>query len=184
MYWDEPKRGVPALIILGTLLGIGYNVLHADPLPWIAEPKAAVKLEDLGKSEAADEQAAPEAADYLGIPESEFPITISLDEAKRIYESGKALILDAREHHEFVEGHIRGAESAPYDDVGGDPDWVDATAAKEQVILVYCGGGECELSINLGFAIASAGHRRVVVFEEGYDAWKEAGLPTRMGEKP
>ena len=52
------------------------------------------------------------------------------------------------------------------------------------MLLVYCGGGDCELSLDLGFALSQAGHRRVLIFEEGYTAWEEAGYPTRTGDAP
>jgi len=175
--------GVPLILVLGTALGLAYNAADSRPIPWIAQPRTAVSLDSL---EAADaESSAPEtAADFLGIPESEFPIAVSLEKAKELYDSGRVIILDAREEHEYAEGHIKDAVVADYDVVGADLEWLDAMAAEPTVILVYCGGGDCELSMNLGFAISQSGHRHVVVFEDGYTAWKSAGYPTRMGDRP
>lgn len=121
---------------------------------------------------------------YADIPESEYPIEIHLDKAKEFFDRGGLLVLDAREPEEFAEGHIAGALSAPADAVSGDLDWLDRMSKETRPILVYCGGGECELSLDLGFELNRAGHRRVLVLKEGYPEWKDAGYPTAEGAKP
>lgn len=211
MNWDHPKRGVPLILAVGIILGFAYNALSKKPLPLIAKARAVVSLEELeaggtngeptpGAGERAAEASEagesaiedpgdPPAASGLPeivarIPESEFPITVSLARTKELYDAGVALVLDARDLAEFAEGHIRGAQLAPYDEVGGDPDWLERTIGAADVLLVYCGGGDCEVSLNLGFALSQAGHRRVLVFEGGYAAWEEAGYPVGRGEAP
>lgn len=186
MLFDDPKLGVPLVFALGLALGILANVVHKDPLPWIAEAPKAVSLDELaargeGDAAATDDSA---AADFLGLPDSEFPVNVSLEKAKELYDTGGLLVLDAREEEEYRLGHIADAVLADYNLVAADADWLDATGAEPRPILVYCGGGDCELSMNLGFALSQAGHRHVLIFEEGYPAWKDAGYPTRMGDKP
>jgi rhodanese-related sulfurtransferase len=121
---------------------------------------------------------------HADIPESEFPIEIGIERAKPIYDRGGILVVDAREHDEFTEGHISGAHSAPYDEHAGNVEWLDSTAADPRPILVYCGGGDCELSLNLAFELTQSGHRRVMVLKDGFPAWKEAGYPVEQGEMP
>lgn len=121
---------------------------------------------------------------YSDIPESEYPIEIHLEKAKEFYDRGGLLVLDARDLSEYEEGHITGAQSAPTDQMMADLDWMEATAKDPRPIMVYCSGGDCELSMTLGFEIAHTGHRRVLVFEDGYPAWQEAGYPTSTGDKP
>jgi len=174
MNLDRPSRTVPALLGLGIVLGFAYNAVGPDPVPWIATAKAVVHLED----------AAPAPGDTLGLPESEFPITVSLEKTKELFDSGRIRILDARDPEEYAEGHIAGAECAPYDEVSGDDAKLQGFAEDPRPIVVYCDGGGCELSIDLGFAISQAGHRRVLVFEEGYPVWAEAGYPTHTGDQP
>lgn len=181
---DQPVRVIPLLILIGIGLGLGYNAVQSEPVPWIGTEKATIDLENLETPAGETPQSEDDPSAASGIPESEFPITVSLEKSKELYDGGFLTVLDARELHEYEEGHIKGAIPAPYDDVGGDPDWLEEMAAKKTVFLIYCGGGDCELSINLGFAISQAGHRRVCVFEEGYPAWKEAGFPVATGAQP
>ena len=121
---------------------------------------------------------------YRDIPESEFPIQVGLAKAKELYDRGGLLVLDAREPEEFAEGHVAGAVSAPADYITGDVDWMDKTAADKRPILVYCGGGDCELSLTLGFELAKTGHPKVLIYEDGFPAWEEAGYPVETGEMP
>jgi rhodanese-related sulfurtransferase len=182
---DKPLRAIPAMIGLGILLAVAHNLVKSDPLPWKTQARAAVDLEELipGEADGGDSTgSAPDPA--RGIPESEFPITITLDLAKKLFDTGEVVFYDAREEDEYAEGHIAGAVLAPYDEVGGDVEWLEKAAAAPVPIVIYCGGGDCELSLNLGFAISQAGHRRVLVFEEGYGAWQEAGYPTGHAEAP
>jgi rhodanese-related sulfurtransferase len=199
-------------------LGIGYNLLHPKPLPWKAEPRKTVTLEDAAGvlDPPAERTERPQKMDppptemtpvkqpdtrtqmtpvepsdppptpdlYADIPESQFPIEIGLAKVKEFYDRRGLLILDAREPDEFAEGHLQGAMSAPADAMMGDVDWLDATAKDPRPIMIYCDGGDCELSLNLGFELTQSGHRKVLVFTDGFLAWKEAGYPTETGETP
>jgi rhodanese-related sulfurtransferase len=127
----------------------------------------------------------PATADAFGdIPESEYPIEIGLAKTKELYDRGGLVILDARETEEYAEGHLRGAQSAPGDVVAGDLAWLERMSQEPRPILVYCGGGDCELSINLGFELTRSGHRRVLVFKDGFPPWKDAGYPVDEGAAP
>jgi rhodanese-related sulfurtransferase len=121
---------------------------------------------------------------YADIPESEYPIEISTTQAKDLYDRGGLLILDARELEEYSGGHIKGAQAAPSDEMVGNIDWLDRTSSDPRPILVYCDGGDCELSLNLGFELSQSGHRKVLVYKDGFDAWTEAGHPVSTGEAP
>jgi len=121
---------------------------------------------------------------YADIPESEFPIEVSTAQAKDLYDRGGLLILDARELEEYAGGHIKGAQAAPSDEMVGNIDWLDRTSGDPRPILVYCDGGDCELSLNLGFELSQSGHRKVLVYKDGYEAWSEAGHPVSTGETP
>jgi rhodanese-related sulfurtransferase len=127
-------------------------------------------------------ETAPQSDPYADVPESEFPIEIGLAKAKELYDRGGLLVLDAREREEYVGGHIKGAICAPVDDKVGDLEWLERTARDPRPILVYCGGGDCEVSVNLGFEIARSGHRKVLIFIDGYVSWLEAGHPVGTGE--
>ena len=70
---------------------------------------------------------------------------------------------------------------------------MDALAEPERVknldpggrpIVVYCGGGACELSINLSRVLIEGGKRRVLIYEAGYPEWESAGYPVAKGPNP
>ncbi len=228
-------------------MGLAFNLLRPDPLPWIAHAKATVSLADLeapasgetaGVPSAAEssppavetaeepephpvpgpEQATPKdqdnpsasaapaqaeaasiaapAADppepqenpgrdlYPDLPGADLPITVTLAQAREFYDRRGLLVLDAREMEEYGEGHIEGAEPAPYDDKVGDGDWMEKTARDPRPILVYCSGGDCELSHDLAIEICRSGHRRVLILTDGYLGWEEAGHPVAKGAQP
>ncbi len=249
----NPFLGILVIVVLGAAVGIGFNALRPDPLPWITVPKQAVALESLTEPMAGDdevagrmetdgaaseptpatteamegtdghepagtpspepeakpstpapaESAAPAKAEstapadtgkapappagkklYADIPESKVPIDVGLAKAKEFYDRGGLLVLDARDPGEYAEGHIKGALDAPYDDKVGDMEWLMAMGKETRPILVYCDGGDCELSLDLGTEITRSGNRRVLILTDGYPGWKDAGYPVATGEKP
>ena len=237
------------IVAAGIGLGLGYNALSPEPIPWVAKEKPLATLEDslLLDSTATStprpeiiELEAPETtsvdrrhitpdpvqteigivdtgtstwrskaettvatdtfsagpatytaptppaptSSYSGIPESEEPVRITLSQAKRLHDSGSVLILDARDPPEYAEGHIQGAASAPTDEKVSDIGWLEQTAKDPRPIIVYCGGGDCTLSIELANELLRTGHRRVLIFEEGFPAWQDAGYPVQEGSSP
>ena len=196
---NSPFHGMLLIVLAGGILGVGFNLINYNSLPWIPKEKSKVTWEDVqGDSEGERSRAADsgahggaEAATRTGdaesldpaIPESEFPIEIRSAEAKSLYDRGM-LVLDARERAEYAAGHIRGAELSPVDEVLGDLEWLDRVAADPRPILVYCGGGDCDISLDLALELTQAGHRRVLVLLDGYPGWEEAGFPVSRGDNP
>ena len=65
---------------------------------------------------------------------------ISMDEAKKIMESGEDyILLDVREQEEFDEGHIPGAILIPYTEIEAKAE--GKLTDKDELILVYCRSG-------------------------------------------
>ena len=45
-------------------------------------------------------------------------------------------------------------------------------------VIIYCSGGECDLSIHLGDVLFDEYEfEKVLIFEDGFPAWKELGYP-------
>jgi len=240
------------ILAAGIGLGLGYNALRPQPLPWVAKPLPQMKgLDDstgaasdsnasvtpqiieLGKDSTTTRverqrydtmpveppvgaidssthsvtEAAPSSPEttaappthmtdtstvkstppaqgaYSDIPESEDPIRVTLAQTKKFFDRG-VVILDARDPEEYAEGHIQGALSAPTDSKLGDIEWLRTMAKDTRPIICYCSGGDCELSIELATELTRTGHRRVMVFEEGFPAWQSAGYPVQEGSAP
>jgi rhodanese-related sulfurtransferase len=96
---------------------------------------------------------------------------------KKFFEARAAFLIDAREPDEYAAGHIPGAISLPYDQSVTDPAKLESLDTGGKPIIIYCGGGTCEISMNLAFALIEAGHKKVLVYEGGFPEWAEAGLP-------
>ncbi len=114
----------------------------------------------------------------------------SLDQAADLfmgagYASGEAVFVDARDIEHFTEAHIPGA--IHIDRYSSDEGFNNAEQALRManVIVVYCGGGECEDSIYLATELVV--ERMIPVeairlFESGMQAWEGDGLEIEGSE--
>ncbi len=149
---------------------------ETDTVPSVAVPSVSVS------SVSETTPAVPDP--YPDLPRSPSPVEVSLAKAKELYDRGGLLVLDARDREEYDAGHIRGAQAAPYDEMVGDSEWMEKTAKDPRPILAYCDGQGCDLSLDLALELAQYGHRRVLILEEGFPAWSDAGYPVSRGEAP
>jgi rhodanese-related sulfurtransferase len=102
------------------------------------------------------------------------------------YQQGGILFVDARDEQHYQEGHIPGAYLL---------DWFHAenylgtvlplcNAAHE--IIVYCNGGDCELSQSTAMLLRDSGHvpqEKLFVYGGGITEWTNQGLPVELGER-
>jgi rhodanese-related sulfurtransferase len=199
-------QGVVAIVATGCLLGLAQNALvrAGDPksgLTWKYTPPKLDSLEDLKPAAAADgapggahplppdmndplQIGAATTAGVPDIPDVPRPIQIQIAQVKSFYDAKAATIIDARDAPEYVLGHIPGAINLPYDQVITDPARLEKFDAQGKPIIVYCGGGTCELSMNLGFALVSAGKKKVLVYMGGWPEWSTSGNAIAMGPTP
>lgn len=130
------------------------------------------------------------AASPKGIPLVTPPLpkaapVISFEDLWTAHEEGKAVIVDARPTAEYRDGHIAGAISAPYDDRDKHLTALRKAAPPETLIIAYCDAAEeCESSRKLSGWLLRQGWRNVRYFEEGFGAWRDAGLPVSEGDAP
>jgi len=98
---------------------------------------------------------------------------VSVDEARRQLESGKAKLIDVREESEWEAGHARGAQHLSKglierDIEGRVPD-------KKAELILYCGGGyRSALSAD---NLQKMGYTNVASMAGGWRAWEAAGAP-------
>lgn len=108
------------------------------------------------------------------------PQNIKLDFAKLLHERN-ALFIDGRTEDEYRQGHIPEAINISYVDFTILPEEqkqeIMAKYNKDGIIVVYCGGGDCEMSIDLAYDIARLGFTSVNIFLGGWKEWVENGLP-------
>jgi rhodanese-related sulfurtransferase len=104
------------------------------------------------------------------------PPFISLPDVIEVRDQG-GIILDARSHSLYVEGHVPGARSLPFYELDKYMDTALGDLAADTPIMIYCEGVVCELSFYLGRELQAAGYTNIHIFYGGYPEWTAAGLP-------
>jgi rhodanese-related sulfurtransferase len=103
------------------------------------------------------------------------PKAIKIDFAYNLFKEGKKFI-DARAPEEYAEGHIKGAINIPF--YGSENyESVLNEINKEEVIVTYCNGDDCDLSILLADEIFGKGFKKVYIFFGGWNDWKTNNYP-------
>ena len=101
----------------------------------------------------------------------------TVDQARKLYDSGKYIFVDARSLEDYEQGHIQGAVSLP---VGQSEDRVAAFLERyppEASIITYCSGRTCQDSHHLAEFLLEFGYDNVTVFIDGFPGWKAEGHP-------
>jgi rhodanese-related sulfurtransferase len=122
------------------------------------------------------------AAAVPEIPELDRPLSTEIATVKQFFDAEAAVLLDTREAEEYLEGHIPGALSYPYDRVRDEPEILHDLDPGDRPIIAYCGGGTCEISMGVADALIAMGHRKVLVYMGGFPEWVAAGYPVARGE--
>jgi rhodanese-related sulfurtransferase len=200
--------GVATIVIAGIVLGMGQNALTRQGgsqrgLAWIATERTLDDLEAQLTASDPSSDSRPGGATPLppdmndpmaiagtvapgdGIPEIPDlgrPLDVNLARVKQFWNAGAAVFVDARTLEEYVEGHIPGAVHMDYEQAVTDPAKLEAFDSRGRPIVIYCGGGTCEVSKNLGYALTAAGHSKVLVYTGGWPEWLASGLPVSKGE--
>lgn len=97
--------------------------------------------------------------------------------AKKIYDIGETLFVDARSATSYAEGHIKGAVSFP---VGEFDMQIDAFLNRfpaDQPIITYCSGRTCEDSHQLAQMLVDFDYEQVLVMIDGFPGWEAGGYP-------
>jgi rhodanese-related sulfurtransferase len=110
---------------------------------------------------------------------SDSPTMIQLPEAKRLFESGEALFLDARHAFDFARGHIPGAINVPLNEFDNRPGLPDSLP-RNRILITYCDGVECNSSIGLAARLRDAGVSGVRIFFAGWNEWQAQHLPVEV----
>jgi 3-mercaptopyruvate sulfurtransferase SseA len=145
----------PALILLALVMGISVNQWRSDGLALVGDPAAMASLAPGGTTE---------------------PM-VDLAEARRFFDLGQVLFLDARPAEQYADGHIRGALNLAWPRAESEFIHIADRLATAGVIIAYCDGETCMLSHELARFLADMGFADVRVFVNGWTQWRQAGLP-------
>ena len=101
---------------------------------------------------------------------------VSVEEAQKIISERGWVVFDARLLKEYDAGHLPGALSFPYAQRDeAFQEWASILNS-EQKVLVYCSGKLCDDGLHLAVFLRDMGIKDVVLFVDGLDGWKKAGL--------
>ena len=109
------------------------------------------------------------------------PSMIHLEGAKSLFDSSKAVFIDARHSFDFNLGHIKGALSLPLADFQQHRSLLNALP-RDKILVTYCDGIDCNSSIELAAKLYEAGYSGVRIFFGGWTQWQEHNGPVETGE--
>jgi len=111
-------------------------------------------------------------------------VEITGDAAAWLHARG-ALFLDARRSKDFAEGHVAGARSFPIWEAAVVKERVEALVAEGRdntlPVVLYCTGGDCEVSHMLAQTLFGAGFENLLVYRDGFPDWKARGGAVAAG---
>lgn len=132
---------------------------------------------DTAKSARALEQKLPLSETKKVIEEDQGPAkakAISYAQVKKLLTDPTVMVIDARNEHEFAEGHLPKARNIfAMEFEQYIPELIGMN--KDIRIIVYCGGGQCELSHELSNNLIGLGFKKVYIYLGGWDDWKKNG---------
>jgi rhodanese-related sulfurtransferase len=155
------------IILFASAMGIIYNTLS---------PGGITLKGNWSPKMTADSLVAP-----FGYEEGIDPPAISLDYAMMKFQSKNTIFLDARYPGDYQAGHIKGAINLPWEEYEDYAPDVLSMLPKDEEIIAYCDGTECETSLLLARELMELDYTNVKVFFGGWQEWQDAGLSVEEG---
>jgi rhodanese-related sulfurtransferase len=103
--------------------------------------------------------------------------TITSQDAAKLIESGEVIVVDVREHNEWVTGHIPGAQHAPLSRLRQAP---KAYLQRDKIIFVCAAGSRSKLAAQLADA---HGMKEVYNLSGGTNGWRAAGFELQLPQQ-
>lgn len=96
--------------------------------------------------------------------------TIVADQMLDYLKKGTAFVVDARNPDEYADGHVSRAINIPSNEVFDRADQFLSIMPPDALIIVYCGGGNCESSHIVADALCrDFGFERVLIYTNGWE---------------
>ncbi len=154
------------IVALSVVLGLGVNPFSPNAIPVIGEYR------DLQGGE--DPVVPPEAM-------AGDPPFFAVDRALLEFTGKSAIFIDARDLAEFECGTIPGSVNIPFDylpegDLGVYFDSCLAGASKDTLLITFCSGEECDLSLHLARNFQDFGYNNLAIFFGGSSDWGKLEL--------
>lgn len=103
------------------------------------------------------------------------PKSVSYAQVKKLLADPTVMVIDARNEHEFAEGRLPRARNIfAMEFEQYIPELIGMN--KDIKIIVYCGGGQCELSHEVSNNLIGLGFKKVYIYLGGWEDWKKNGM--------
>jgi len=97
---------------------------------------------------------------------------ITYDQFARLMASGLYYLIDARGADKYVDGHIGNAVNFYGGEVQSKIPELLQSVPRDRIILIYCDGGECELSHHVADVLKQFQYGPIFIFTGGWAEWK------------
>lgn len=149
-----------AILIMGALTASLANAAREKPVPWTMPSDSIFR--------------AGNDADVL----------VTLDEVREHVANLTAAFIDARSTALYAEGHLLGAFNVPSDDKETHMAVVWQNVSPDQLVIIYCDGGNCEASHEVYDFLKRSGFTQLRLFKEGWEVLGVSNLPIAQGDDP
>jgi 3-mercaptopyruvate sulfurtransferase SseA len=95
-----------------------------------------------------------------------------------------AVIIDARVEEKYHNGHIPAAHNLPAETAEQDLWKVSQWAHFDDVVIVYCGGAECDESLHVYELLRQARFTNLRLYFGGWQDWMAGGKPVEETVAP
>lgn len=154
------------ILVLSSGVAIAANSLRKNPIPWIRKellPPSAI----IAPAPATD-KATSAPADRPGI--------VAIDAVLGHLSTGDAFFIDAREAHDYEQGHLKGALHLPSSAIFQNSEAILSVVPPDAKVIVYCGGGNCEASHNVSDSLRrDFGFTDVSIYQKGWEEIESSG---------
>lgn len=170
---------IVAILLIASAVGAATNSIRPTSMPWIRAERSSTPVpvtitdstpkEKTPDASPASTGSAANAAQPA--PAAPLPGQLTAEDILLHLKNGSARFVDAREQHEWVEGHFRGAIHIPASAIYASIDRVVREVPPNEKLIVYCGGGDCEASHHVADALKNDfKYQDVTVYVKG---WQE-----------
>lgn len=161
----SPTSTLPRVLLLTVLAvaaAVAANTVGPRRIPWQEDwtAKTAEKVNEVEKK-----------ARELGLE------TLDYAAALAVVQGGTHMIFDARKPELYDQGHLPTSMNLPLVQFGERFVEYHAVLRKEDNLLIYCSGKECDESLELARKLKEQGYVNTKVYLGGWEEWKAKGGP-------
>ena len=90
-----------------------------------------------------------------------------------LMEAGPYYLIDARNPDTYAKGHVANAHNYYGAEAEAKIPELLANVPHDRIILIYCDGGECELSHHVADVLKNFGYGPIFIFTGGWAEWNK-----------